>query len=122
MSRPAHDRFQRVAGIIDAAVAQRVTPAATIEAGNSDDVLWTYGAGRLTYATDAPRCTIDTIFDLASLTKVMAATSIAMRVHDVDASWIDTPLSALEPRWRGGARDIVTVRHLLDHSSGLDAH
>jgi CubicO group peptidase (beta-lactamase class C family) len=40
----------------------------------------------------------------------------------LDPRWIDSPIRALEPRWHGDDRADVTVRHLLDHSSGLPAH
>ncbi len=114
--------FDAVAALLDEAVARHLTPAAVIEVGSTRDVRWHFETGRLTYAADAPACTRDTIFDLASLTKVIATTSLAMRAVEQDARWLDTSIAALEPRWRGADREAVTVRQLLDHSSGLPPH
>lgn len=121
--QPAPDSsFEEVAAIARAAVAKRIAPAISIEVGTSAAVRWRMATGTLTYADAAPPCTIDTVFDLASLTKVMATTALAMRASEADAHWLDTPIAALEPRWRGTDRAAVTVRQLLDHSSGLPAH
>lgn len=112
----------RVHALISEAVAQHVTPAATIEVGSATRVYVQHAAGRLTYRDDAPMCTPETIFDLASLTKVIATASIAMRAVDEGALALDATIASIEPKWRGADRAGVTVRHLLDHSSGLPAH
>jgi CubicO group peptidase (beta-lactamase class C family) len=111
-----------VLDIIASAITARVTPAAVIEVGSAAGVRWQHAAGALTYALDAPPCVPSTIFDLASLTKVIATTSLAMRAHEQDSRWLDTPVAALEPSWRGDDRRHVTVRHLLAHASGLPPH
>jgi CubicO group peptidase (beta-lactamase class C family) len=76
----------------------------------------------LTYDADAPACVPETIFDLASLTKVIATASIAMRL--VSDGWLslEAPAAELVPAFREGDRASVTIRHLLTHSSGLPAH
>ena len=114
--------FDAVAALLRDAITNRVTPAAVVEVGHASAVQWQHADGHLTYAVDAPRCTPDTIFDLASLTKVIATTSLAMRAAEADARWCDTPIATLEPRWRGADRAGVTIRQLLDHSSGLPEH
>ena len=72
-------------GAVDAlladAVARRVTPGVVVEAGSSRGVVWQGAAGRHTYADDAAAVRVDTIYDLASLTKVLATTTLAMRAH-----------------------------------------
>ncbi len=119
---PDAERFQRVEALIRVALADRVAPAIAVEVGCAASIHWRAAAGALTYAADAPACTPATPFDLASLTKVIATTTLAMRAAEEDARWLDTPISDLEPRWRGADRAAVTIRHLLDHSSGLPAH
>jgi CubicO group peptidase (beta-lactamase class C family) len=114
--------MERIAQLLGDAVHARVTPAATVEVGCAGRVLWQHATGHLTYAPDAPLCTLDTIFDLASLTKVMSTASLAMRVAEADATWCDTRIAELDSRWTGADRADVTVRQLLDHSSGLPAH
>ncbi len=108
--------------LIQRAHEARAFPAATIEVGNRHGAIWQEAFGTLSYDRDAPTCTTATIFDLASLTKVIATTSIAMRLIERGALQLHARVSALLAEWRGADRDVVTVRHLLDHSSGLPAH
>ena len=53
-------------------------PAAVVEVGRLDGVVWQEAFGRLTYEADAAEATLDTVFDLASLTKVIVTTTLAM--------------------------------------------
>jgi CubicO group peptidase (beta-lactamase class C family) len=76
----------------------------------------------LTYDPSAGAATPETIFDLASLTKVIATTSLVMRHVQAGALDLDAPIVARLPSWRGADRAAVSARHLLDHSSGLPAH
>ena len=115
-------QFHDVATLMRNAVAARIAPAVTIEVGSTAAVRWRFATGALTYAPDAPRATPDTIFDLASLTKVIVTSALAMRAAEADPRWCGTPIVELDARWRGGDRASVTIRHLLDHSSGLPAH
>jgi len=77
--------------------------------------------GRLTYEADSPATTRDTCFDLASLTKVIAATSVAMHLIRRERLSLDTAVADVFEEWRTDARRQITVGHLLDHSSGLPA-
>lgn len=92
-------------------LAQQAYPAVVCEVGRADGPVWRQALGRLTYTADAPPCTESTLFDLASLTKVIATTSIAMRLVREQRIRLDTRV-----------RDDITLAHLLDHSSGLPAH
>ncbi len=116
------DAFDEPRAILEDAVRSRATPAAVAEVGTRTSRLWTFAAGALTYAPDAVAATPETVFDLASLTKVIATTSLVMRHVQGGTLGLDTPIAALLPTWRGTDRAAVRVRHLLDHSSGLPAH
>jgi CubicO group peptidase (beta-lactamase class C family) len=113
--------FATVASLIDEAVRSRATPAATIQVGAKDIVHWEYAAGTLTYDPGASPAALDTSFDLASLTKVIATTSCVMDLVRRGRLNIDAPVSAILPAWRTNDRAFVTIRQLLDHSSGLPA-
>jgi len=90
--------------------------------GRRDTVLYARGYGHLTWHESSPHPTPGrTLWDLASLTKVVATTSAIMVLADRQALDIDTPVSEYLPRFAGGARSAVTVRMLLDHTSGLPA-
>jgi len=92
------------------------------EVGRANGPLWSDAWGRLTYDTEAPPATVATLFDLASLTKVIATTSLVMAQVQRRALSIDTRVAEVFEHWRGADREPVTVGHLLDHSSGLPAH
>ncbi len=114
--------FPLTRSILDAAVGARAFPAAVIEVGRRDGALWTEAFGALRFDPRAPDTRIDTVFDLASLTKVIATASIAMRLVHAGTLDLNRPLGSYLPAWAGGERDGITLRHLLDHSSGLPAH
>jgi CubicO group peptidase (beta-lactamase class C family) len=114
--------FDRATGLLADAVSTRVTPAAVIEVGSAARPHWSEAFGRLTYDEDAPAADTDTIFDLASLTKVLATTPLAMREVDAGRIALDDPIHDRLPLWRGTNREEVTVRDLLAHRSGLTAY
>jgi CubicO group peptidase (beta-lactamase class C family) len=113
--------FSGAARLIDEAAAARAFPAASIEVGTGNRPIWQHAAGRLTYDDDAPATTPDTIFDLASLTKVIATTTLVMRLVGRRRLLLDTPIRQLVPGWTGADRAHVTVLDLLEHSAGLTA-
>ncbi len=114
--------FSDAQALLTDGVAARAFPAAVAEAGRAAGPVWTAAVGRLTYDADAPPTTAETIFDLASLTKVIATTTLAMRAVDDGRLSLDEPLRQRLPHWRGIDREAVTIRDLLAHSSGLTAY
>jgi CubicO group peptidase (beta-lactamase class C family) len=119
---PKPDGSGRVGAILGDAIAARAFPAAAIEVGRHDGARWNAAFGALTYDSDAPRATVDTIFDLASLTKVIATTTLAMRAVDRGMLGLEERVAAWLPDWQGTDRAAVTVADLLSHSSGLTAY
>jgi len=83
---------------------------------------WTQAFGTLTYAPDSPAVTLDTIFDLASLTKVIATATQAMRAVEAGALALDRRVADHLADWRGADRESVTIADLLEHASGLTAY
>jgi CubicO group peptidase (beta-lactamase class C family) len=108
--------------LIANATENGVTPAATIEVGRAAAPIWRDAFGRLTYDGDAPATTVETVFDLASLTKVIATTSLVMKAVGASRLAIDQPVCDVLEEWRDTAHAGIRVRHLLDHSSGLPGH
>jgi CubicO group peptidase (beta-lactamase class C family) len=108
--------------LIVQAVENGVTPAATIEVGRAAAPVWRDAFGRLTYDGDAPAITAETVFDLASLTKVIATTSLVMRAVAAGRLAVEQPVGEVLEEWRDTAHVGIRVRHLLDHSSGLPGH
>ncbi len=97
-------------------------PCTAVEAGRRAGALWRQAFGRLTYLPDAPHAIDRTIFDLASLTKVIATTSLAMRTVDAGRLTLDAMVAEYLSGWRGQDREAVTIRDLLEHASGLTAY
>ncbi len=113
--------FGQAARVLELAVGRRVFPGAAAEVGGPDGPQWRCATGRLAYDPDSAPAAPDTIYDLASLTKVVCTTTLVMRLADAGRLSLDAPLASLLGAWRGGDRENVTVRDLLAHASGLPA-
>jgi CubicO group peptidase (beta-lactamase class C family) len=114
-------RFASTARILEAGVQGRAFPGAAVEVGRHDGVVWQQAFGRLSYEPEAEPARIDTIYDLASLTKVVATTTAIVPLVESGQLVLATPVRELLADWTGADRPHVTVRHLLEHSSGLTA-
>ena len=91
----------RARQIIDEAILGHVFPAAAIEVGDSASAIWTAARGTLTFDLASPPAEIDTPFDLASLTKVIATTTVVMDLVRTGALRLDERRSATGIRsWR----------------------
>src|SRR5262245_32091930 len=116
-------RFAPVADVVRRGIRAGVYPGAVVVIGRSDSVLYAEGFGGLTWERNAPvPSPASTAWDLASLTKVVATTSSAMVLVDQGRVQLDAPVWKYLPRFTGEGRDGVTVRMLLDHTSGLPAY
>lgn len=116
------DRFDGARARLREAIAARVTPAAVVEVGHRRGRVWSEAFGTLTYAPDAPICHPDVLFDLASLTKVIATTTLVMDAVATGRLPLDELVARRLPGWRGEDRAEVTIEDLLAHCSGLTAY
>jgi CubicO group peptidase (beta-lactamase class C family) len=114
--------FSSVIQILEQAVRQQAFPAAVVEVGDATRSLWRGTFGRLSYEAAAPATTDDTIFDLASLTKVLATTAFAMQQVERGVLGLDDRVGDRIAAWEGADRAHVTVRDLLSHCGGLTAY
>ena len=112
-------RFVAARRVLDQAIAERAFPAAVIEVGAAGQVLWRQAFGTLTFDIDAAPASDDTVFDLASLTKVIATTPIVMQQVERGVLALEDPVSGHIAEWRSDDRADVTLRDLLAHCSGL---
>jgi CubicO group peptidase (beta-lactamase class C family) len=97
--------------IVNAAREAGVFPAATVEIGSSAGSIWSEEFGT----------PLETPFDLASLTKVVATTTIVMDMVRTRTLHLEDRVSEFFAEWRGADRETVTVRDLLEHAGGLSA-
>jgi beta-N-acetylhexosaminidase len=106
--------------VMEEAVAARAFPGGVVAVGKDSALVHLRPYGRLAYEPWSSAVRPDTIYDLASLTKVIVTTTVAMILVDEGRLDLSKPVSAFLPAFRGGAKDRVTIAHLLTHSSGLD--
>jgi beta-glucosidase-like glycosyl hydrolase/CubicO group peptidase (beta-lactamase class C family) len=117
----AREDFSAADEVVAGAVSARAFPGGVLAIGRDGDPPRVRAFGRLTYEPGAPAVTPDTVYDLASLTKIVATTTATMLLVDAGRLDLDKPVSAYVPAFRGGAHDQVRVANLLTHSSGLPA-
>jgi uncharacterized protein YbbC (DUF1343 family)/CubicO group peptidase (beta-lactamase class C family) len=111
--------FTPIAALVDAAIARRELPGAVVLAGRGDQVLYRHAFGRRSVAPDPETMTEDTIFDLASLTKVVATTTSVMKLIEEARIRLNDPVSQFVPDFGKYNKNGITIRHLLTHTSGL---
>ena len=114
--------FAPAAAIIDRAIAARAFPGATVEAGDARSVLWRAAFGSFTYAPESTPVTDETVYDLASLTKVIGTATRAMQALEAGSLALDARVAEHVGEWRGADREGVTIADLLEHASGLTAY
>jgi serine-type D-Ala-D-Ala carboxypeptidase len=116
--------FVRAFEVLNQAIALRVFPSASIAVTHDGRLVCLKAFGRFLYETDTPETTSSSIFDLASLTKVVATTSMAMILYERGLLDLEMPLVSVAPEFKAAdsRRQQVTIRMLLSHSSGLPAY
>jgi len=98
-------------------------PGAVVVIGRRDSLLYARGYGHFTWQSSSPVPNPDsTLWDIASITKVVGTASAVMRLVDAGRLDLDAPVRRYLPRFSGGLKDQVTVRMLLDHTSGLRSY
>jgi CubicO group peptidase (beta-lactamase class C family) len=112
----------RTIAVLEAARQAGAFAAVAAEVGGVAGARWTYAAGHLTADPLSPAVTVHTVFDLASLTKVLATTTLAAILVEQDALDLAAPVASLVPEWSTADRAAVTVRDLLEHASGLPGY
>jgi CubicO group peptidase (beta-lactamase class C family) len=112
---------------IDAAVKDGIQkgiyPGAVVIIGRRDSLLYARGYGHFTWSPSSPVPRPDsTLWDIASITKVVSTAASALRLVDQGKLDLEAPVRRYLPRFSGGPKNQVTVRMLLDHTSGLKSY
>ena len=116
------ERLAKIDHVVQRGIAAGGYPGAAVVVGRRGAAVWEKGFGRLSYDKSSPWVSTDrTIYDLASLTKVVGTTTAVMVLYDEGKIRLDDPVSRYVPEFSGGEKDRVTVRMLLEHRSGLPA-
>lgn len=108
--------------LVRARVEAEAFPGAALAIGNRALIQKVAAFGRTHWDDDSPPVDPDsTLYDLASLTKVVATTAAVMALVDDGRMDVDEPVRTYLPEYSGGDKDLVTIRHLLSHTGGLRA-
>jgi CubicO group peptidase (beta-lactamase class C family) len=117
LARELHDS---IAQVLRGALNDRAFPGAYAVVGDSRGVLAEYSVGHLDWAK-SPVPDRRTLWDLASLTKVLGTTTALAQLIESGKVDLNAPVQRYVPDWTGAGKESVTVRHLLTHTSGLPA-
>jgi CubicO group peptidase (beta-lactamase class C family) len=112
----------RLDSIVRAAVAARVAPGAALAVGRWGRLVHLRGYGATDWLPGAPAVTDSTLYDLASLTKVIATTTLAMMLEEGGQLDLARPVRDYVPELDAPDKAPITVRMLLTHSGGLEAY
>jgi CubicO group peptidase (beta-lactamase class C family) len=120
-------RFSVARTVLLEAIAARAFPGCAFGVLAGGKVVLEDALGNFTYEAESPTVASDTVYDIASLTKVVATTAAAMLLHRRGRLDLNTPLGELLPgfvigRARGDKARHVQLRHLLAHNAGLPGH
>jgi CubicO group peptidase (beta-lactamase class C family) len=121
------EQFQSAYSVLERAISEQAFPGASFGVLAGGRVLALDGVGAFTYDEPAETVTASTVYDLASLTKVIATTAMAMLLHQSGSLRLDQPLASILPAFAqgeapGSVRHQVTLRLLLAHASGLPGY
>jgi CubicO group peptidase (beta-lactamase class C family) len=111
----------RIDSIVSVAIAQGAAPGVAVAVGRWGRVVHLRGYGRIDVAPDAAPVTDSTMFDLASLTKVVATTTAAMILEDEGRLNLDAPIRTYLPALDDPAKSRITMRMMLTHTGGFEA-
>lgn len=112
----------RLDSIINAAIADGASPGISVAVGRNGHIAFMKGYGHIDWnQPGSPAVDTNTLFDLASLTKVIATTTVAMILEQSGQLDIDRTVSSYLPEFNSAEKAGITVRQLLTHSGGLEA-
>lgn len=113
--------FKKIDSIALIGIDKKAYPGCQILIAYKGQIVYNRGYGRLTYDEKAPRVDTNTIYDLASLTKVTATTFAVMKLVDEGKIKIDDPLSRYLPYLKHSNKKNITIKECLSHIAKLKA-
>jgi CubicO group peptidase (beta-lactamase class C family) len=111
-------RFPQIDAAVNEAIAAHKLPGAVLHIEHAGAV-YEQAYGRLSYEPDAGAVNANTLFDAASLSKVLSTAPSVLKLAEEGRIDLDAKLIAYFPECASGGKDAITIRHLLTHSSGL---
>jgi len=115
------ERLALIDEVMRRGISAGAFPGGAVIVGRRGAIVWERGYGTLDWTTGTPVDAERTMYDVASLTKVVATTAATMVLVDRGKLNLDEPVVRALPAFRGQGKDEVTLRDLLRHRSGLPA-
>lgn len=112
-------RLAEIDAVVDAGIAAGRMPGAVVVVGRGDSVVYEKAYGRRAVVPLAEPMTLDTVFDMASLTKVVATTTAVMQLVERGVIRLTDPVASWVPGFERYGKGGITIRHLMTHVSGL---
>src|SRR5574338_340620 len=112
-------RLALVEPVINAAITEKKTPGVVLLVGRHDRIIYQKAFGNRALSPATEPMTVDTIFDLASLTKVVATTTAVMQLLEEGKVRLSDRVATFIPEFGKYGKDGITVLHLMTHVSGL---
>ena len=118
---PDHDemRLEGIAPLVESAVKANKIPGAVVVIGHEGQVVYRKAFGERALVPERLPMNVDTIFDMASLTKVIATTTAVMQLVEQGKIVLSAPASDYWPEFKENGKELVTIRELMTHYSGL---
>lgn len=110
-----------IENLVNSGISNRYFPGAQLIIGTSEKILLEKNFGKYTYDADAPSVTDGSMFDIASVTKVVATTSAIMLLYENKRIDIYDKVSKYIPEFANNGKENITILNLLLHNSGLKA-
>ncbi|MDI6780276.1 MAG: glycoside hydrolase family 3 N-terminal domain-containing protein [Bacteroidota bacterium] len=117
----SESKFVKVSKVIQKAIQDNAFPGAQLVVVKKGEILLNKNFGTLDYSPNAKEITDSTLYDIASLTKVVGTTSAIMKLYDEGKINLDEKVVTYVPEFGNSGKDKITVRNLLLHNSGLPA-
>ncbi|MCL4523930.1 MAG: DUF1343 domain-containing protein [Acidobacteria bacterium] len=117
--QPASKLSQTLDAIVEKAIAADELPGAVLLVSHNGKVIHRKAYGNRAVLPAREPMTVDAIFDMASLTKILATTSSVMLLVEQGKVRLNDPVSRYIPEFAPNGKEQVTVRHLLTHTGGL---
>ena len=111
----------RIDSIVGVGLAEGAAPGAAVAIGRFGRLVHLRGYGALDYSPESPAAVPTSLYDLASLTKVIATTTVAMSLEEEHRLDLDKPVRSYLPEFNAADKATITPRMLLTHSGGLEA-
>src|SRR5262249_1568847 len=112
-------QFKQLDAVIEDAIQDHQCPGAVVVVGHHGKVVYKEAYGMRSLEPTRETMTVDTIFDVASLTKVVATTPAVLRLLELGEIRLNDPVATYLPEFAQNGKQDVTIRQLLTHFSGL---